>query len=232
MSFLIGEGRRICLRDFMIRIKQDLHKARLKELSHYKRKFNDKVATFNKVFELDPYFKNLIGNKKKVRIADLGCGLLSTTGSTWPGVEVELHPSDFLAEKYDRLFERSGVKRVIPIEKQDMEALTYEDESFDIVNCINALDHAVNPDIALLEMLRIVRPGGWIYLRHRVDTGLVQKYNGLHQWNIKLIVNDCKIYNEREWFWMSEMIPGIKSKRIESKGFPEHGLIVSTYQKI
>lgn len=215
----------------MIRVKQDLHQAQLKELEHYKRKFLAKVETFNKVFQLDDYFKIMIGNKNRVRIADLGCGLLSTTGSTCPGVIVGLYPSDFIADRYNRLFERYKVKRVIPIEKQDMEHLTYDDGFFDIVNCVNALDHTTNPDVAILEMVRVLKPGGYIYLRHQVNTAIVQRYNGLHQWNIEPKDGDCRFYTEAEEFWLSQIVPGFVTSRSLNKRFPEHGLIVSVYKK-
>jgi hypothetical protein len=52
---------------------------------------------------------------------------------------------------------------------------------FDIVHCVNALDHTNNPQKAIEEMKRICKPGGWIYLRHAPNQK--DKYGGIHKWN-------------------------------------------------
>ena len=61
-------------------------------ISFYRSKLPYKERQFNHVFQLEPYFEEMIGDKKEVWIADLGAGLFSTTGSTWPNVEVHLYP--------------------------------------------------------------------------------------------------------------------------------------------
>ena len=51
----------------------------------------------------------------------------------------------------------------------DMENLTYEDNSFDVVVCVNALDHTKNPLVALHEFYRVAKK--YIY----IDCALIQK---------------------------------------------------------
>src|SRR3990167_3727066 len=93
--------------------------------------------TFNKEFPLHQYFQPMIGDKKEVSILDIGSGALSTTGSTWEGVKIDLHPSDILADEFAQIFEEQNLTPLFPIEKQDMEHLTYKDSSFDIVHSVN-----------------------------------------------------------------------------------------------
>jgi len=169
-------------------------------ISFYRSKLPYKERQFNHIFQLEPYFEEMIGDKKEVWIADLGAGLFSTTGSTWPGAEVHLYPSDILADEYRKLLIEAEVTPVIPIEKQDMSDLTYKDEFFDIIVCINALDHSDNPHKALQEMLRVCKVGGWIYLRHFINNAQNQKYSGLHKWNISAE----KIWSRDDEFFLPE----------------------------
>jgi len=60
--------------------------------------------------------------------------------------------------------------------------MTYPDEMFDVVHCVNALDHTRDVRKALSEMKRICKKGGLIYLRHAPN----QKdyLRGDHFWNV------------------------------------------------
>ena len=49
--------------------------------------------------------------------------------------------SDLLADEYNEIWKSTNRVILNPVTKQDMEALTYPDNSFDIVHCVNALDH-------------------------------------------------------------------------------------------
>ena len=173
-------------------------------ISFYRNKLPYKERQFNHIFQLDSYFEEMIGDKKEVWIADLGAGLFSTTGSTWPNVEVHLYPSDFLADEYRKLLIEADVTPIIPVEKQDMEDLTYKDEFFDIIVCVNALDHCENPYKALQEMLRVCKVGGWIFLRHFINNAQNQKYSGFHKWNVEDDGNGCRIWSKDDSFYLPE----------------------------
>ena len=46
------------------------------------------------------------------------------------------------------------------------------------------LDHTRDPISALLAMLRVLVPGGTIYLRHNLNSAVLENWHGLHQWNL------------------------------------------------
>lgn len=143
-------------------------------MEYYESKKEQKLKEWNKIFPLADYFAPMIGDKKEVVIADLGSGPVSTTGSTYKDVEVFLYPSD--KKKYDwHVF--------IPIEQKDMEEMDYFDEVFDIVHCVNAIDHTRNPYKAVKEMKRICKKGGWVYLRHASSQKTL--FGGHHYQNIE-----------------------------------------------
>lgn len=110
----------------------------------------------------------LIGDKKEVKIADIGSGPVSRIGQHLEEVKVEIYPSD---------------KQNFPqIEYQDMEKLTYPDNFFDIVYCSNALDHTRNALAAVKEMIRVCKIGGWVYIECWLDQ-LQTGYK--HYWDAK-----------------------------------------------
>ncbi len=55
------------------------------------------------------------------------------------------------------------------VELQDMENLTYPNNSFDLVICVNALDHTKHPVMAVNEMIRVSKK--WVH----IDCALIQK---------------------------------------------------------
>jgi ubiquinone/menaquinone biosynthesis C-methylase UbiE len=202
-------------------------------LRHYYKKLKIKEAQFNHQMFLPPYFKDLIGDKKEVNIADLGSAMFCTIGNLWNGVKVNMYASDILADEFNKMLKESNIKPVIPIEKQDMEKLTYQDNFFDIVHCVNALDHIVNPNKALLEMWRVCKPGGYICLRHYSHVGERERYSGSHQWNIDLTENgDVSIWNKHGLkYLLSDFFKSFKAGT--GRGWPNNRvkMIIATIQK-
>ena len=211
-------------------IKEKWEKGKERNLRFWRGRLPAKAKSFNFAFPLPDYFGPMIGKKKEVTIADLGAGVISTTGSTWKGVKVNLYPSDIWADEYAEMYKAYLIKPLIPVMKQDMEDLTYEDESFDIVHCANALDHSVDPFKSLMEMYRICKPGGWIYLRHYPNSGKKERYSMQHQWNIQKEGEDCLFWNYRRKFLLSACVKGFKTvKKRELSNEPV--TIVSTLHK-
>jgi len=201
-------------------------------LHHYTKTIYDKAKTFNRVFPLHDYFKPMIGNKKEVKIADLGAGMYSTTGSTLKGVKVDLYPSDEMSNEFNGQLKKFKIKPVFPIEYQNMERLSYPDEMFDIVHCVNALDHCINPYKALKEMYRVCKKGGWIYLRHHFNTARLQKYRGEHKWNMIITIDkDCLFWGTFGNFLLSDCVPGFTNEPKKELKEVKYNMIVSKLQK-
>lgn len=137
---------------------------------------------------------------KHVRILDVGAGPLSSLGKRWPDHEVEIVPVDPLCADYDRFLSEANVIPPVRTTKADAESLTarFADASFDMAYASNSLDHCRDPILAISEMLKVVRPGGYVYLWHFADEGEAENYHGLHQWNIGARSGDIIVSDGRK----------------------------------
>lgn len=130
---------------------------------------------------LADYLAPLVGDKKRVAILDVASGPYPITGQLLDGVEVHVTHCD--KQDFTDFWKEIGTEPLFPVEYQDMEKLTYLDDSFDIVHCVNALDHTKDIWSAVKEMLRVVKPGGWIYVDCALDQLTLQKKK--HYWDAK-----------------------------------------------
>jgi SAM-dependent methyltransferase len=63
---------------------------------------------------------------------------------------------------------------------QDIQAMTFADESFDAVLCIEVVEHVADPFAAARELLRVLRPGGQLLLTTPFLSQFHGKGNGAH----------------------------------------------------
>lgn len=118
----------------------------------------------------------------------MGAGPMTGVGKTHPSKKIELIATDILAEEYARTLHKHGVEPPVPTLYADAEDLTakFAEESFDYVTANNSIDHCRNPLKAMMEMLRVVKTGCYVSVRHRENEAKRTGYTGLHEWNFKL----------------------------------------------
>jgi SAM-dependent methyltransferase len=106
--------------------------------------------------------------KAKISILDVGSGPVAYIGYKLEGVAVQLKAVDLLASIYGNLRARYGLHPSIAPTFAAAEELSsfFELNSFDIAHCRSALDHSFDPLRGIIEMLRAVRVGGFVLLRH------------------------------------------------------------------
>jgi SAM-dependent methyltransferase len=122
-----------------------------------------------------------------ITILDVGAGPLTSLGKTYPGKRLQIVPVDALAEEYDRLLAAANVTpplRTLPCHAERLVEM-FDASSFHIAYASNALDHSYDPVTAIKNMLRVVRPGGFVLLAHRRNEAESKSYLGLHQWNFE-----------------------------------------------
>ncbi len=180
------------------------------------------IEKYNKPLPLVDYLIPLVGDKKHVKIADIGSGPFPITGQKLEGVEVELYYSD--KQDFTEFWERYRTVPLFPIEIQDMEHLTYADDSFDIVHCVNALDHTLDARATIKEMIRVCKPGGWVY----IDCALIQRsaQRKKHYWDAEEngdFTSDNDKFNLKDY--------GFSIEFIDNHGERQYNHIIARYQK-
>ncbi len=163
---------------------------------HYRNTFDKKVKQFNHSFQLPDYFGEMIGDKKEVKIAEVGCALVNTIGDSWPDTEVEIFCSDKYASEFNLLWKEQKKTPLHCIDIADVEDLIYPTDTFDIVHCRNVLDHTEDPVRAIEEMKRVSKE--WVYLAHAQNQ--MDTYGGHHMWNVRYENGECVFYGKEYSF--------------------------------
>ena len=91
------------------------------------------------------------------KVLDAGCG--TGTNSRWlAGLGFKVTGADFSE------FALSRAKGDVDYRREDLTALTFDDAKFDAIFCIGVLMHIPEVDKALTELVRVLKPGGWLIL--------------------------------------------------------------------
>lgn len=163
----------------------------------------------------------LIGDKKEVKIADIGSGPYSIIGSYLDNVKVDIYHSD--RQDFSYFWEKRQMTAPISVQIENMEKLTYQDNFFDIVHCCNALDHTADAEQAVKEMIRVCKVDGWIYIKcslNQLDTGY------RHYWNAK---EDGTFTNKVDTFKLTDF--GFDIEYTDNGGESRYNTIVATLKK-
>lgn len=180
-----------------------------------------RIERLNKPLPLIDYLLPFVGDKKEVKIADIGSGFISTIGSYLDGVDLKIYHSD--TNDFKDFWKQRNLTPVISVEYQNMEKLTYLDNFFDIVHCQNALDHTRNAQEAVKEMIRVCKVGGFVY----IDCHLDQKSTGgRHYWNAK---QDGTFTNDKESFDLKDF--GFQIQFIDNGDESRYNQIIAILQK-
>lgn len=144
------------------------------------------VERFDPRTEFDPHLRELIQSTvDPVRVLDVGAGPATCLGTQWPGRRIEITPIDALGGTYGDMLAVHGLKapvRTVCCQGEELHQ-RFAAEYFDMAYARNSLDHAYDPFLIIGNMLRVVKPGGVVYLLHHIREADTQRRQGLHQWN-------------------------------------------------
>ena len=106
---------------------------------------------------------DLIPTEKNWRVLDVATGAGHTAFAFSPHVAsvVATDITDAMLEKTAELARDKGLANV-ETKRADAESLPFDDASFDLVTCRLAHHHFPNPQHAIDEMARVLKPQGWI----------------------------------------------------------------------
>ena len=128
--------------------------------------------------------------RKPWRVLDVGSGPITFLGpSCGSKGSVEVTAMDALAPQYNELLGEVGLLPYFRTQYGMVEDLDtyFSPNSFAFVHMANSLDHCQNPLEGIRRLLRVVRPGGTLYLIHGANEADKQNYAGFHQWNFDAV---------------------------------------------
>jgi len=160
------------------------------------------------------------------KIVDVGAGPLTVVGKRVGEMSVQLTAIDPLAAEYDALLKKHGLQppvRTRPGKAEEVADLLPK-ESFDLAHARNCLDHGLDPFLAVTQMLSVVKPGGYVYLKHRPNEGINENWHGLHQWNFAVSADgDFTISSRTTEMNVNQALAGLAEVRCELRQEPDDG---------
>jgi len=146
---------------------------------------------FDPDLPLQPRPAALLPPQMEIHILDVGAGPLTYLGKIYDGKHVNITAVDPLADEYDRILDKYQIQPLVRTQKLAAEDLTkrFPSSTYDLVFALNCIDHAYNPERAILQMIDVVKSGRYVLLEHRPNEAENQNYTGLHQWNFSLSAN-------------------------------------------
>jgi 2-polyprenyl-6-hydroxyphenyl methylase/3-demethylubiquinone-9 3-methyltransferase len=128
----------------------------------------DPQSEFRPLHQINPlradWIEGLCGGLRGRAILDVGCGggilaeALAHRGAQVTGID--------LAEKALRVAELHGLESGVPVRYLHMAAEDFaqrEPESFDVVTCMEMLEHVPDPAAVIEACAHLTRPGGWVF---------------------------------------------------------------------
>jgi demethylmenaquinone methyltransferase/2-methoxy-6-polyprenyl-1,4-benzoquinol methylase len=107
----------------------------------------------------------LTASSKPLRVLDCGVGtgtFALAFAHEWatPVCMNAVDVSDVMISNARQRLHQAGLE--VAFQRADVCALPYSDNQFDLVMAAHVLEHLPDPVVALKEMLRILKPGGWL----------------------------------------------------------------------
>lgn len=181
----------------------------------------DNIAKYNKANPLIPELVKFIDPKRKTIILDVGSGPYSIIGDYVEGAVVRVIHCD--NQDFKDFWKKYNEVPYHDIDYQDMEQLNYPPDFFDLVVCINALDHTSDAQKAVEEMIKVCRSGGHVY----IDCHLDQKNTGhKHKWNMNehgVMADETRMFDLKRF--------GFKINYIDNGGERRYNKVIAIYEK-
>jgi len=147
----------------------------------YRNRFDPNLA-------LQPRLAVLLPAQKEVHILDVGAGPLTYLGKKYKGKHINITAVDPLADEYDRMLDKYQIQPIVRTQKLAAENLRkrFPLNTYDLVIARNCIDHAYNPERAILQMIDVVKSDRYVFLEHMLNEAENMNYSGLHQWNFSM----------------------------------------------
>lgn len=162
------------------------------------------------------------------KIIDVGSGIVSRYGEKIDNGEIELTSVDPLApwyNKFNKKYNKEYCKKEVRFGLLEELSEQFQDNSIDMVIISNALDHCIDPFRCIEESLKVIKVGGYLYIKTLIRESCNEKAIGLHQWNLDTNENnEFIIWNTNSFINVSKELKGTCEIVINRYPADERGL--------
>jgi SAM-dependent methyltransferase len=157
------------------------------------------LGIFAKIYQHNRY-------KHPLKVLELGSGPISTLAYGVDNGQLAVTAIDILGDRYRELMDRLGLIYPILPENGRAEELDrrFPAGSFDCAFARNSLDHTEDLPLAFENIVRCVRPGGFILLMHAVSEGASNHWSASHKWNLDFGRTGLTATNKRGQIYLLE----------------------------
>ena len=144
------------------RLEQARHEAIAQHFANHASEWDELRGSYLSASEVDQLLSSLVAKYQPEHVLDIGTGtghVLGITGAKaklLAGVDIS---RDMLSLARQRLAETANGKE-LDLRRADMGQLPFDDNQFDLASMHLVLRHAANPERALREAARTLKPGG------------------------------------------------------------------------
>jgi SAM-dependent methyltransferase len=202
-----------------------------------KNKNSNKKKEF--IFRMDPnsslqeYINNILLDYFKlnttINILDVGAGPCTMLGKKSKNFELKITATDALANLYYKDDNFNPPIKTLQLETEKL-STKFNKETFDFIYCRNALDHHYDPILSIEQMIMVLKKKGIMLIEHRTNEAVVEKYQGLHQFNLCIKNNNFYIWNKEIDVNMSQYLKekfNINIKILDlDNGIPDYHFIL------
>ena len=128
---------------------------------------------------------SFILSHKHDKVLDVGSGVVSILNGLL--TKEQLLTIDPLADEYAKFFdyEKHDIIKPVPVCGEELNC----HNMFDIVHMSNALDHSQDPLKVYANLVKAVKPGGYVIVQGFDREATAQNYQGMHQWDLYILGN-------------------------------------------
>lgn len=188
--------------------------------------------------ELQDEYKRLIDARPgcpPLRLLDVGAGPLTSMGKKWEGRTLQFFPVDPLAQEYNAILARTGLRAPAPSQPGQGEKLLdlFEKNSFDFALASNSLDHSHDPLLVVRQMIAVVKPQCCVYLGHFTNEAITAGYSGLHQWNFSIKRGDMFLSDGRKHrYSLRDEFNGVATLECETQEWVGRPAVIGRLKKL
>jgi SAM-dependent methyltransferase len=143
-------------------------------------------------------------------VLDIGCGSalvadrLLDVPAYYVGFDYGGHHIDYAAKKMRGLAGDPGVRLRSSFARGDAQTLPFADGSVDVVVLSEVIEHLLQPELAVWEIARVLRPGGWFVMttNNASEVPLRSPLSHLFAWLEKAFgATHPQLISLRPWVW-------------------------------